>query len=128
MKAFFDTSVLVPVFYRPHVHHQESMGLFLQADKQSACCGVHSLAELYSTVTRMPGRINADQAMVLIAEVRERLSISALDAGEYVRTLEKYDALLAACAIKANAETIYSWNMRHYSMLGPEVAARLRRP
>jgi len=123
VKAFFDTSVLVPVFYRPHTHHQESMKLFLQADKQTACCGVHSLAELYSTVTRMPRRINGDQAMVLVAEIRERLSIVALDVGEYVRALEKsaalgisggsiYDALLAACAIKAGAETIYSWNMR----------------
>ena len=77
--------------------------------------------------------------MLLVAEIREWLSIIALDAGEYVRTLEKsaalgisggsiYDALLAACAIKADAETIYSWNMRHYSMPGPEVAVRLRRP
>ena len=77
--------------------------------------------------------------MVLVAEIRERLSIMALDVGEYVGALEKsaalgisggsiYDALLAACAIKAGAETIYSWNIRHYSVLGPEVAARLQRP
>jgi predicted nucleic acid-binding protein len=25
-----------------------------------------------------------------------------------------YDALLAACALKAKAETLLSWNLRHY--------------
>jgi predicted nucleic acid-binding protein len=30
MNAFFDTSVLVPVFYGDHVHHQASLDLFIQ--------------------------------------------------------------------------------------------------
>jgi predicted nucleic acid-binding protein len=139
MKAFFDTSVLVPIFYGAHEHHHDSMRLFLEADKRKACCGAHSLAELYSTVTRMPGRISGNEAMLLIPEVRKRLSVITLDADEYVSTLEKsaalgisggsvYDALLAACAIKAKAETIYSWNTRHYTLCGSDVTARLRRP
>jgi len=113
--------------------------LFLEADRHTACCGAHSLAELYSTVTRMPGRVSGNQAMLLISGIRERLSIITLDGDEYLNTLEMaasmgisggsvYDALLAACAIKAKAETIYSWNTRHYSLCGPEVTARLRRP
>jgi predicted nucleic acid-binding protein len=39
-----------------------------------------------------------------------------------------YDALLAACAIKARAETIYTDNERHFNMLGPDVASRVKRP
>jgi predicted nucleic acid-binding protein len=39
-----------------------------------------------------------------------------------------YDALLAACAIKAKAETIYTDNERHFRMLGPDIARRVRRP
>jgi hypothetical protein len=35
MKAFFDTSVLVPVFYGDHVHHLASLELFIQYDKSS---------------------------------------------------------------------------------------------
>jgi predicted nucleic acid-binding protein len=139
MKAFLDTSVLVPAFYRPHVHHVESMRLFLQSDRVSACCGAHSLAEFYSTVTRMPGRIAGDQAMLLTSEIRERLSVVTLDCYDYARALGKsaalgvsggttYDALLAECALKAGAEAIFTWNLRHYSLLGPEVAGRLRRP
>ena len=33
MKGFFDTSVLVSVFYGDHVHHKASLDLFIQFDK-----------------------------------------------------------------------------------------------
>ena len=141
MKGFFDTSVLVPVFYGDHVHHQASLVLFIQFDKTTGCCGAHSLAEVYSTLTRMPGkhRISAEQAMLFIGGIRERLSIVALDGEEYADVLQAsatlgivgggiYDAMLAHCAIKAKAETIYSWNSRHYAQCGPEVIGRLRTP
>jgi predicted nucleic acid-binding protein len=56
MKAFLDTSVLVPVFYGDHTHHQASLELFVQFDKSTGCCGARSLAEIHSTLTRMPGK------------------------------------------------------------------------
>src|SRR5579863_8468922 len=141
MKGFFDTSVLVPVFYGDHVHHQASLALFIQFDKSTGSCGAHSLAEVYSTLTRMPGRhrISAEQAMLFVGDIRERLSVISLDGGEYADALAAsaalgivgggiYDAMLAHCAIKAKAETIYSWNGRHYAQCGPEVIQRLRTP
>ena len=39
-----------------------------------------------------------------------------------------YDALLAACAVKSGAATLYTWNVRHYGQLEPEVAARVKTP
>ena len=77
MKGFFDTSVLVPVFYGSHVHHKASLELFVQFDKSTGCCGAHSLAEVYSTLTRMPvkHRISGEQAMLFVGSIRERLSI-----------------------------------------------------
>src|ERR1017187_2090754 len=141
MKGFFDSSVLVPVFCGDHIHHQASLALFIQFDKSTGCCGAHSLAEVFSTLTRMPGknRISGEQAMLFIGSIRERLSIVALDGNEYAGALEAsaargiigggvYDAILAHCAIKAQAETIYSWNIRHYVQCGPEVTHRLRAP
>ena len=141
MKAFFDTSVLVPVFYGDHIHHQASLKLFIEFEKASGCCGAHSLAEVFSTLTRMPGkhRISAEQAMLFIGSIRERLSIIALNGDEYAKALAAsaaagivggaiYDAMLAHCAIKAKAEAIYSWNTRHYAQCGPEVTRRLRTP
>jgi predicted nucleic acid-binding protein len=141
MKGFFDTSVLVPVFYADHVHHKASIELFIQFDKSTGCCGAHSLAEVYSTLTRMPGkhRISAEQAMLFIGSIRERLSVIALTGEEYADALQAssargivgggiYDAMLAHCAIKAQAELIYTWNARHYALCAPEVTQRLRMP
>ena len=141
MKGFFDTSVLIPLFYRDHVQHSPSQELFIQFNKSNGCCGAHSLAEVYSTLTRMPGkrRISGEQAMLFIGNIRDRLSIVALDGEEYAEALHTsavrgivggaiYDAVLAHCAIKSKAQTIYTWNIRHYAICGQEVASRLRTP
>ena len=141
MKGFLDTSVLVPVFYGDHVHHQASLALFIGFDRSTGCCGAHSLAEVYSTLTRMPGkhRISGEQAMLFIGSIRDRLSIIALSGDEYADALQVsaamgivgggiYDAMLAHCAIKAKAEAIYTWNARHYNLCGTQVVGLLRNP
>src|ERR1700687_462335 len=141
MKGFFDTSVLVPLFYRDHVHHGPSQELFIQFNQSTGCCGAHSLAEVYATLTRMPGkrRISSEQAMLFIGNIRDRLSIIALDGGEYADALQAsaargivgraiYDALLAHCALQSKAQAIYPWNPRHYTLCGREVVGRLRTP
>src|SRR6202011_4413954 len=129
MKGFFDTSVLVPVFYGDHVHHQASLALCIQFDKSTGCCGAHSLAEVYATLTRMPGkrRISGEQAMLFTGNIRDRLSIIALNGDEYAEALQAlatrgivgggiYDAMLAHCALKSKALAIYTWNTRHYAL------------
>jgi predicted nucleic acid-binding protein len=141
MKAFLDTSVLVPVFYGDHAHHNASLDLFLKLNPSTGCCGAHSLAEVYSTLTRTPGkhRISGDQAMLFIGNISERLAIVALDGAEYTTALHQsselgivgggiYDAMLAHCALKAKARTIYTWNLRHYALCGPDVTKRLKTP
>ncbi len=141
MKAFFDTSVLVPVFYGDHIHHMASLDRFIQFNKSTGCCGAHSLAEVYSTLTRMPGkhRISGEQAMLFIGSIRERLSIIALDGDEYASALEAsaargivggaiYDAMLAHCAIKAKVKAIFTWNSRHYAQCEEQIARLLRTP
>ena len=141
MKGFFDTSVLVPLFYRDHVHHGPSQELFIQFNQSTGCCGAHSLAEVYATLTRMPGkrRISGEQAMLFIGNIRERLSMVALSSEEYAAALQAsaargivggaiYDAMLAHCALKSQAQAIYTWNTRHYALCGLEIAGRLRTP
>ncbi|TAN22129.1 MAG: PIN domain-containing protein [Acidobacteria bacterium] len=141
MKAFFDTSVLVPVFYGDHVHHDASARCFLRVERQRGCCAAHSLAEVFATLTRMPGRfrVGSEQAMLFIGSIRERLKVVALDGDEYAAALgwaagmgvaggAVYDALLARCALKASAESIYTWNERHFRQFGSEVARRVQIP
>jgi toxin FitB len=141
VKAFLDTSVLVPVFYGDHVHHVASLDLFTRFPKRDIGCGAHSLIEVYSTLTRMPGkhRISGEQGMLFINDIRERMTIVSLDADEYGEMLKKYssigivggtiyDAFLATCALKAKAETLYSWNTRHYAQCGQDVMRILKTP
>jgi predicted nucleic acid-binding protein len=89
----------------------------------------------------MPGkrRISGEQAMLFVGNIRERLSIVALNGEEYAYALQTsasrgivggaiYDAMLAHCALKSKAQAIYTWNTRHYALCGREVVSRLRTP
>ena len=53
------------------------------------------MAEVVSTLTRMPGkqRIRGEQAVLFIGSIRERLSIFALNGDEYAEALEASAAL-----------------------------------
>jgi predicted nucleic acid-binding protein len=141
MRFFFDTSVLIASFLEDHEHHPPSFTAFLKADKKNACCGAHSLAEVYSALTRLPGkhRISGEQAFLFLQEIRQRLEIISLTASEYFSTIEEsasrgtwggaiYDALLARCALKAGADAIYTWNVSHFQRLGPEILGRIKIP
>lgn len=141
MKSFLDTSVLVAVFHEGHVHHQTSFRLFTELEKASGGCAAHSLAEFYAVATGLPGRLRVrpEHALLFIDSVLERLSIISLDPREYVAALTTfsrmgvtggtmYDALIASCALKAEAETLYTWNARHWQQLGPAISGRVRTP
>jgi len=141
VKAFLDTSVLVATFYGDHEHHEPSLDLFLRFGKKDACCAVHSLSEVYATLTGMPGKwhVGGDAALLFVRDIRENLSLIHLDDREYVRMLEEaattnfvggaiYDALLGRCALKAKAEILYTWNTKDFLRLPSEIAARVRQP
>jgi len=80
-----------------------------------------------------------DQALLFVQEVRDRLTLVALTEEEYYGTIEQvsalhfisgriYDALLLRCAAKVKAETIYTWNLKHFRAISPTLAARIRTP
>ena len=77
--------------------------------------------------------------MLFLENVRERLTIVTLTADEYYDALMVaaaagvvggaiYDALLARCAMKAEAEYIYTWNVKHFRQFSPDIVNRLRTP
>jgi predicted nucleic acid-binding protein len=143
VKVFFDTSVLLPCFFEDHIHHELSLRILQSVNKPDVegCCGAHTLAELYSRATRLPvkTRPNPEQVLLFIDDIRERLQIVSLTSDEYADALKEgarigivggaiYDLLLASCALKAGADWIYSWNLRHFERFSPEVAGRLKTP
>jgi predicted nucleic acid-binding protein len=141
VKIFLDSSVLVPVFLADHPQHAASIALFSTCNPDHASCAAHSLAEVYATLTRLPAphRATAEQALLCIQEIARRLQLIALDGRSYLDLVETaakqgivggllYDALIAKCAIDSCCDRIFTWNQRHFELLGEEVASRLAEP
>jgi predicted nucleic acid-binding protein len=141
VKAFLDSSVLIAAFYADHQFHQPSIDLFLRFKRNEVCCGAHSLAEIYSSLTGRTGRdrVSGDEAMLFLGDVRQRLTIIHLDDRYYFTALEAsaalgiaggaiYDAMLAHSALKAKAQAIYTWNAKDFTRLGPKIAGRVKVP
>jgi predicted nucleic acid-binding protein len=141
VKQFFDTSVLVAAFWGGHRDHAASIKLLGAADKRQSACAMHSLAEVYATMTALPVRpiLPPEQVLLFVQEVRDRLTIVSLDEREYFATIQQaaaagftsgrvYDALLLSCAVKAKAQVIYTWNLKHFLAIAPEQATRIRTP
>lgn len=140
MKRFFDSSVLVPVFYADHPNHASSTKLFLAAGKDDFCA-LRTLGEVYATLTGLPlrPRITGPEGMTIVKQMRERLSLIALSEQEYVSALElassegivgaaAYDALIGYCALKAGADTLLTWNVRDFTRFGSAVARLVKTP
>ena len=141
MKSFLDTSVIVAAFWRDHRDHAPSLRTFVAANPEDTACGIHSLAEVYATMTALPVRplLSTEQAYLFVEQMMERLTVAALDASEYMSVIRElsdrrfvsgrvYDALLLACARKVQAEVIYTWNVQHFAQLAPDLAGRIRTP
>jgi len=141
VKAFLDTSVLVAAARETDLRHRASRTLTIRSNPQDACCAAHSLAELYSALTGMrpPNRFRPEQALLVLDQVKSSLLCIALSAEEVFQTVRQtaalklpggiiYDALLMACARKADSERIYTWNEKHFRMVAPDLADRIVTP
>ncbi len=77
--------------------------------------------------------------MLFLEDIRERLAVIPLDESGYFATLadasarritggQIHDALMLRCAANAAAETIYTWNVKHFQRIAPDLADRIRTP
>ena len=141
MKALFDTSVLVASVLEADHRHEASHKLLRQFAPHEASCAAHSLAELYAALTGMkpPNRIRPDIAELLLEHFKNSLHCISLTADEVLQTIHRtaalklsggiiYDALILACARKIQAEQIYTWNVKHFQMVAPDLAERIVTP
>jgi predicted nucleic acid-binding protein len=141
LNAFVDTSVLVAAFYPDHEHHERSMDLILRHTDSKIGCAAHTLAEVYASLTAMPGkkRVSGDEAALYLQSMRERLTVIALTDNEYFHVVEGvaalglssgavYDAIIGHCAIKARAKNLFTWNVKHFLRLESAVASRVKAP
>jgi predicted nucleic acid-binding protein len=132
---------MVAAFWRDHTGHDASLRVFAEASRETGSCGIHSLAEAYATMTALPVRpaLAPEQVFLFVQQISERLTPISLDETEYLGAIRGladrglssgrvYDALLLACARKAKAETIYTWDLKHFRHLAPDLADCIRTP
>lgn len=137
MKAFFDTSVLIPFSDEGHVHHHESYSQVFRYAGHAAIDS-HVLAETYATLS---GKLRKppQEAALFVRDLSERFEVVELTCAEYLETIADcaargitggavYDALHATSAVKAGASVLYTWNVRDFIRLGPDIARLVRTP
>jgi predicted nucleic acid-binding protein len=142
MKVFFDSSVLVAAMSQGHPQHSASLLWARKASlgKIEAFMSTHTLAELYSVLTGHPAwRITPEDFVKSLKVLKGYVKPVALGLTDYECALERmascgfsgggiYDALHARAALKCKAEVLLSWNEKHFSRLGEDIATLVRTP
>lgn len=144
MRIFIDTSVLVAASLLEHQDHVRAHDLISEVHKgkYDAFFSAHSALETFATLTRMPApfRISPDEASAMIREnflsVCKCVALNARAYEQLIAELAKnqvsggkcYDALILACAKASKAERIYTFNLKHFRTLAPEIEDKIQRP
>jgi predicted nucleic acid-binding protein len=145
MSVFLDTSVLVSAVIKQHVAHERAFAVLerIQNKKDEGVISTHSLAEMYAVLTKLPPpyRHTPEQALLSIEDnVLKYFKTVGLAGSEYAALLREaaairlqggtiYDALLLKTATKADPETIYTLNLKHFQAIAPpDVAVKLAAP
>ena len=92
-------------------------------------------------MTRLPVKpaIPPEHVTLFIDQVVDQFQVVSLNAHEYAKVIHTageggitggriYDALLLQCARKSAAEAIYTWNLRHFTAIAPDLADRIQTP
>jgi predicted nucleic acid-binding protein len=140
VRAFFDISVLAAASYEDNEKHDLSKSAIL-ASAAARGTAAHCLAEMYATLTVLPAalRFSPGEVTTLIDAMPPEWSFVTLTAQEYLEGIHGlaalrltsgaiYDALIARCAIKFDADRLYTWNPKHFTRLGGRVAHITREP
>lgn len=136
-----DSSVLVAAFHSEHTHFPQSFSLLQRMQGDVATATLHSLAETYSGITRLPihPRPAPADAVRYIGSLYERIRWIALDDACYRMALDMvlarrmpgakiYDALIVAAAKQTGAAQIYTWNIKDFLPLAEGTGIAVRTP
>lgn len=133
-----DTTCIVASIDTGHSHHAAAQAeIDRRIDRgETMVVAAHSLAEGYSVLTRLPEPYRLPPRVVADALQHDFVAgsaVVALDSSAYLSVLGSapaasvlggriYDALIAACARLAGADTLLTFNARHFaSFAGPDL-------
>lgn len=142
MKVLLDTSVLVPALVPALPQHERAAPHLEEAARGESTLIVssHALAECYASLTALPlsPRVTPEQAIRLIQEnvASTAEKIFQLGPKDYLAAIQRtvdlelrsgaiYDALHVACAEKASAEELRTFNGEDFRRMPPDDPTRL---
>jgi predicted nucleic acid-binding protein len=133
MNIFFDTTVLVAASAHAHPHHAQALPALQRvvAKQDKGAIGLHSLAETYAALTRLPvlPRIHPSEAARIVTDnILPHFKTIPLDRIDYEQAIlamrdggwsgaRIYDALILQCATKSKADRIYTFNLIDFRSL-----------
>jgi predicted nucleic acid-binding protein len=137
VKVLFDTSVIVAASLPKHPVHLSCFTQLKAArtGRFHAYLSTHSLAELYSVLTRMPSqpRMSPSDAKILLSAYLSYVEPIALETSDYRAAITQmaslnlpgggiFDALIAQAALKASVDRLLTLNLSHFTRLNPTIA------
>lgn len=141
MKLFFDTSVLVAAVSGRHPKHATAFAWLERTQKgDEGFVSTHALAELFAVLTGHPSwRVSPADGLAGIEALESNLSIVDLRTADYKAALSRmaelgltgggiYDALHARAALKVDADVLLTYNAKHFTRLGEDVASLVKIP
>jgi predicted nucleic acid-binding protein len=143
VKILFDTSAVIPALISDHVSHSACLPYLNQASSRQiqGLISTHSLAELYSVLTRMPiePKPSTQQVQLTLSDLLQYLEPIPLVSQDYQAAIANmvklnlpgggvFDALIAQAALKANADVLLTLNPKHFNRLGDSIARLVQTP
>lgn len=131
-----DTNGLIASVCDWHDHHARTHAEVQRRARagEELVLAAHSLAEMYSVLTRMPPpyRVPGEDALSLIEgnwSDTPTVQLTARDTWDAVRSAQRrgvrggqmYDALIATTALKAGASVILTWNRRNFEPFAGDI-------
>jgi predicted nucleic acid-binding protein len=135
----FDTNVIIAAMLTHREHHEIAKRVFVEhRTAKTAAISNHSLAEVYNVLTGRV-RIPPAQALQLMRLNLHGVEVVALEPTDYENALRRvsslglsggviFDALVAECALKIGAESLFTFNTQHFLRLGADVVQIAREP
>lgn len=144
MKVLLDSSVLIAALLPDHVHHGAAHAWLMQAKLGTFEYVVsgHSLAEVYSVLTRLPRTpaiLPADAWRMLQENVISCAKIVTLSDKDYADLLQElwqrgisggmvYDAIIAKAAQLAQVDRLLTINESHFHKVWPAGSSKIASP
>ncbi|MDJ0659429.1 MAG: PIN domain-containing protein [Crocosphaera sp.] len=143
VKALFDTSVLVAAFWTNHPKNLPCLTRLkeVKSGKIQGIICTHTLAELYSVLTRLPitPPLSPQLVQQLIRENLTKFEVISLSPEDYHSVINKmvtlnltgggiYDALIAQVVFKVDVDKLLTLNPNHFRRLGEEIARLVEIP